>query len=325
MKKIIIALSVLLIGTNVFAASRVIRTVQPLRYGPSQHCHCCDHHQYRRGYAPSRYRSYPRGNYFNGSTNFYMPQQRVTPFTPVNRTMFYPNRNVIYRYGGHVEEANIKDISYNDNVNFHDVNLSLVEQDIYGKSFEHQDMNLRLNRLEKSMFNRTYPKMSYEERVNNLFVNYNSEKKQISDSNLSRLELNLFNRTYNNESEAARVARLEQKMLGAIQQGDIQERVNVLNSLSNQNNYSSNIKPSYGTCYGGYPAYGGNTGWRGFLSSLGMYFGGCPTGFTPGIDPYYSDNFGMNENGDSSYYTGNRGWQYNNSRSGSGTGVTILD
>lgn len=334
MRKAVLLLAVLLIGSNVFAASRIIRTVQPLpnsynNYG--SHCDY-DHHHNNRNYNnyDNRYRNYnnTQGTYYNNNNRYY-PQTRVRSVLPVNRNMYMPNRNVIYRYGSKVPDA-LKPVSYNDNVSYdantHDARLAIVEKNIYGKTFESQNVNLRLNRLERSMFNKTFPKMNYEERVNNVFINYNSESKQVASDNLVRLEKRVFNRTFDNDTELSRVSRLEEKILGAIQQGDLEDRMDTLNRISQKkDNYAvNNVQPSYGTCYGGYMPYG-SSGWKGALNTLGLMFGGCPTGLSPQVGQYNADNFGLTDGGDSNGFVGNRGYGYSNRQTGSGTGVTILD
>lgn len=338
MRKIVLLLAILLVGSNVFAGSRIIRTVQqlPNQYNynynnvpPCEYEHYRNHHGNNNNYNNynNNYRNYNRaqGAYYN---NGYYPQQRVKRVTPVNRSLYNPNRSTIYRFGSKAPEA-IKPISYDYDTNTHDARLSIVEKNVYGKTFETQNLNLRLDRLERSMFNKTYPKMSFEERVNNLFVNYNNESGKISQDNLVKLERRVFNRTFENDTEQSRISRLEEKMLGAIQQGELKDRVDTLNRISTKdagmNNHTvKNAQPSYGTCYGGYPPYG-STGWRGALNTLGLMFGGCPTGLSPQVDPYYADNFGFTDGGSSNGYVGNRGYGYDNRRTGTGTGVTILD
>lgn len=76
---------------------------------------------------------------------------------------------------------NYNNYNYNPSVynqaNLYDVNsarLSEVEQSLYGRTYENQNSNVRLNRLEKSVFNKTYPASPFEQRMNNLIMNYNN-------------------------------------------------------------------------------------------------------------------------------------------------------
>lgn len=70
--------------------------------------------------------------------------------------------------------------NYNPNIynqNTYDMNISrlaAVERSLYGRTFEKQNANTRLNRLEQSVFSRTYPNIPFDERMNNLIMNYNS-------------------------------------------------------------------------------------------------------------------------------------------------------
>ena len=63
-----------------------------------------------------------------------------------------------------------------------------AEKTILGQTFENQDMNVRLNRLEESVFNRTYPTLSFEQRVNNIIVNYNNTAGNTSYKNLDKYQ-----------------------------------------------------------------------------------------------------------------------------------------
>ena len=361
MKRIVLLLVLLLVGSNVFAATRVIRTYQPIPYNrglnpfvrPCAPCHGYNHYNnynnsyYRnyyngynnrygsRYYHPTRY--YNNYNHHNNYTNtgynnnYYRPQ-RVNMFDRImnmNRTIYrdttYPGRSKIHRINRSNIADNIKSVSYSKDANSKDPRLSLVEKNIYGKSYEHQEVNLRLNRLEKSMFNKTYPSLSNEERIENLFVNYNQEVQGVIPQELSELEKNVFEKTYEKEDELSRVSRLEAQVLGAIQQGNINNRVNMLKDViaSSKSQYTS----PYGTCYGGYmPQVNSNKGIKNTLSRLGDIFGkGCPTGISPQIPPYDTYHFDMPDSGNSQAYRTNYGYYYNNSRRGTGASIQILD
>lgn len=339
MKKITILLVLVLLGSAAFAESRVIRTYKPL---PSKqhYCHGCNNYYegYHRPYYSNgynrpyvRYRNtgyYPRQNVFN----------RVINNGVFRRTNVSPTQSALDRFrseanSGIVNVANIEPLKSNN------PRLSELEKYVFGKDYQHQDLALRLNRLEKSMFKKTFPKMSADERLDNLFANYNNQIKSVSPNIISDLEKCVWGRSYGAESMEVRVSKLEEEIFGAIQQGDLPERVMTLqNAMSATLKENYPISSPYGTCYGGYnpnqPSYnpnmasdfnGGNGVGR-FFNNLGMIFGGgCPTGWSPQLTPYGQSNYALQNDGDYEGYVGSNGYAYQNKRRGSGMGIQILD
>lgn len=217
--------------------------------------------------------------------------------------------------------------NYNNVNNTSNTNLSKIEYTLYGRSFESQNIGIRLGRIEKSLFSTTYPNQSYEQRIDNIISNFNQINKMpnISKSDLNRLEAKAFNQNFAQLSPEKRVERLEEKIFGAAQSGDLKTRINNLKLATKFNNGQSvnNINPMM------------KTGWRGIASTLGNAFnGGTMTGFTPPIDSSYNNyntpymgigggNYGMNGG-----YSNNRGLfrEYNGfSNFGTGAGVRILN
>ena len=203
--------------------------------------------------------------------------------------------------------------------------ITQAESAILGQTYEYQTPEIRLNRLEKTVFNRTYPKLSYEQRVNNIIVNYKRNNTQ-SNSNFKKLnkyERNYFGRTYSNDTLENRISRLEEYTMGAIQSGDFNTR------FENLQRYiaSHNSDRTYTTFspYCGTPVVQGS-GWRGLAGSLGNFFsgmaGGTPTGLTPPVYSPYINNYGPDYQ--RGYYS-NKGWNDHNTYYGSGSGVHILD
>ena len=336
MKKILLILFLLTFGVNAYAATRTIRTYRPIPYRRTVSPFVRPYNSYNNRFYGNNYnrnynRAYYNNRYYNSGYNYY-PQRRgifsgLRIFSrPAYRNNYYyrPVTTSGFRFGSCVKSP-VVPISYKADLK--DPRVSLVEKNVYGKSFEHQEMNLRLNRLEKSMFNKTYPSMSIEERIENIFVNYNGEVREVSPKQLNSLEKKVFKRTYDNDSDIDRVSRLEEHVLGAIQQGDINLRMDKLKAAIAGRTFTAPVEAPYGTCYGGYmPQMHNNTGWRGALSSLGSIFtGGYPTGYTPQIAPYDSFHFGMEDSGNSQMYADNYGYMYNNTRTGTGSGIQILD
>lgn len=210
--------------------------------------------------------------------------------------------------------------------------VTQIELSLFGKNFAYQDILIRLSRIEKNIFNRTYPNLTLSQRVDNIIANYNQsiEYPNISKNTLTKIEMKIFGRNFNEESKQNRIERLEQQILGAVQSGDILTRYETLKTLAG--NYNSN---QYSPNYYSNPLISTQGGWKGVLSSLGgMLLGnnGTITGFTPGLDPYYTNSPYLNYSSLGSpgygYYNGyrsNRGYYDRFNNYGSQTGVTILD
>ena len=155
-------------------------------------------------------------------------------------------------------------------------------------------------------FNSLAPKTTY--------INTQPIKQNIP--NLNNLELKVFGTTFNSDTDLTRIERLEQRLMGTIQSGNLRARYNVLEKVIAK--YNSDIYSSYYST----PIVSSGGGWRGLAGSLGNFFStynGYPTGMTPPIAPVY------NTPGYHRGYTSNRGWGYNNVNRGSGTRVHILD
>lgn len=216
-------------------------------------------------------------------------------------------------------------------INYPDIGR--IEHSLYGRSFENQNLSSRLSRIERSLFTTTYPNSSDSQRIDNIISNFNQLNKypNISKNVLSRIETKVLNQNFPQNNPETRIERLEQRIFGAVQSGDIDSRYEAL--VTAAKNYNANPLNNYNAN----PVMG--SGWKGILSSMGnSMLGGTMTGFTPPINPY-GNNYGYNDpyaslgSGGSGVY---RGYRTNNglgrysyhddfSNYGSGTGVTILD
>ena len=162
----------------------------------------------------------------------------------------------------------------------------------------------------------------------------------VTNSGLERLERKIFQRTYNGETYEKRLDRLEQKLFGAEQSGNVDDRFITLRSAAK--NYKT-YNPYYDSChdgyyansypYGGYQAplftYGQGSNWRRTMwNNFRNYAGigaGMPTGITPAMDPAYMDWFEADRAAKNEYYQTNHGYRNFRTNSGTGTGVTVLD
>ena len=157
-------------------------------------------------------------------------------------------------------------------------------------------------------------------------------------SGIDKLERKILLQTYEYDSAKNRIERLEQRIFGASQQGELAERFKTLkdvsknfkaynpNSMYEEQNYSAenSYRPPIftGTAGSGWQ----NTLWGNFKNQ----FVGMPTGYTPAMDPAYMDYFEaeramMGGNGESADIRTNTGYYRANRDHGMRTGVTILD
>lgn len=164
---------------------------------------------------------------------------------------------------------------------------------------------------------------------------------------LSRLEKQIFKQTYEYDLPENRMERLETKMFGTCQSGNMRDRYLLLqNAAKNYKAYNSRFYDGGNKrIYNNYrpPIFTGSTGssWKNMLWGNFMnQFAGYPTGLTPtlsqGMDPAYMDYFeaeremvknGYNSynNGNSTYYQTPYGYRTTKTDRGYGTGVHILD
>lgn len=248
------------------------------------------------------------------------------PLQPVNQT------NSIQDYGNSITSVPDPFVG-NSTPNYSDVRR--IEQSLFGRTYDGQNINMRLTRIEKSLFTTTYPTVPESQRIDNIISNFNQMNKypNISQNALSRMESKVFGQNFPQNNQQRRIERLEQKIFGAVQSGDMNSRYEALKIAINT--YNKNLANSnYQTNYNTPP----QKGWRGVANALGGNFmGGSMTGFTPPISPYYGNTMGSYGNPFAGLGSGiYRGYGSNNglggyrymdqySNYGSGTGVTILD
>lgn len=171
--------------------------------------------------------------------------------------------------------------------------ITKAEKSILGQTYENQHIDVRLNRLEKTVFNRTYPAMSYEQRVNNIIVNYknnNLTANSAVNKKLNKMEKKVFRRTFSDDSAENRISRLEEQIFGTIQNGDINSRYDMLSkAVSHYNNSQdafSTVIPD-DPYFALPPTTGGIRSLAGsFTNFMNRQFVGMPTGYSPQIYPY---------------------------------------
>ena len=166
--------------------------------------------------------------------------------------------------------------------------------------------------------------------------NTNNEK-QVSNNikGLSKIENQVFFQSYEYDTPIKRIERLEQKIFGACQNGELEDRVNLLKNASKsyksfnrnymQDEYRDNLYSQYRP-----PIFTGTMGssWRNNAwSNFKNQFVGMPTGLTPAMDPAYMDYFEADRMGSGEQFDiqTNRSYYKSNRHRGAGMGVTLLD
>lgn len=223
--------------------------------------------------------------------------------------------------------------------------INEVERSLYGQMFTTQDILIRLSRIEKSLFSTTYPNSTLAQRVDNIIMNFNqiNQYPNISKAELSKIEAKVFGRNYAQNDTPVRIERLEQELLGAVQNGEMESRYETVKVAAS--NYNSQPADFYQTPLAQNSIGGNPRHWKGILGTLGsVFFGtGALTGFSPPLDPFYNntayggngyDNFanlggsGLGGNPGYGMYSGNRtnrGYSDQYKSYGTGSRVTILD
>ena len=115
--------------------------------------------------------------------------------------------------------------------------ITRIEKQLYNKSYENEDIYLRLSRLEASLHKTVSPDLDLATRVENL-----SDELQISAmpgyllKDIEFLENFNFNKQFNKDTPDNRLERLEYHLIGALQEGNYKDRIFKLKSLNDNNN-----------------------------------------------------------------------------------------
>lgn len=117
--------------------------------------------------------------------------------------------------------------------------ITQIEKKMYNKSYENEDIYQRLNRLELSLHKVVSSDADLVTRVDNL-----SNELQISAmpgyllKDIGVLEQANFEKIFKNDTPDNRLERLEYHLIGAVQDGNFQDRIFKLKSLNDHNNVS---------------------------------------------------------------------------------------
>ena len=151
--------------------------------------------------------------------------------------------------------ANLSPVKANNITNIANYpRVSALEQDIFNATYDNDDVAVRLERLEKKLFGKPNTSMDLSERTDRLEAvidpDYSSNAVKPNDRiqlTLSALEQQILGHTYNRDSTEKRIKRLEEDVLGASQNGNIEDRLMTLEKALNSSEpqYSSNAIPSF--------------------------------------------------------------------------------
>lgn len=210
--------------------------------------------------------------------------------------------------------------------------VTQIEQIILNKTYESEPIDIRLERLERKIFRRTFSNYSLAQRMDNLTNSVAESSVDVRDKRaLIQLETRVFARNYNSDNTKSRVERLEQKMFGASQSGDLTLRIrNLQTAINGYRNYTSynsyntytpprtttylpTYYPSYRPNYSYYRrpparmyrkpgAYRRYSSWLNPVYALTSYFRGTMTGYTV---PVQNQNAVQGYNYDDQYYDDN--------------------
>lgn len=151
--------------------------------------------------------------------------------------------------------------------------LGKIEQELWGFEYGSQTDSERIGRIEQSVFGQTNDKETIEKRIEkiNKALGIESQKEAqssagellseemdgISYPQIDQLEMKLFSQVYDKENIYKRIERLEKKIFGAAQDGDLASRTDKLKGYLNIDTtpktvYSRGDIPQYEQSYDGY-------------------------------------------------------------------------
>ncbi len=127
--------------------------------------------------------------------------------------------------------------------------LSKIENDLWGFEYSNDTENDRISRIEKNVFGQTNTSETLEKRVEkiNRALGIESQKEAqssagelmqeevegVSYPQIDQLELKLFSKVYDKENIYKRIERLEKKIFGSPQEGDLAARTDKLKGYLN--------------------------------------------------------------------------------------------
>ena len=145
------------------------------------------------------------------------------------------------------------------------IQLSKIENSIWGFEYAKDDTQKRLSRIENNVFGNVNSKLSTEQRIKKLneamgFESFEDSQKQayeidksevagINYPQIDKLEYQMFNSTYENEHIYKRLDRLETKIFGSTQDGNLASRTDRLKAYIKQDVVAQNPNYHYQQAY----------------------------------------------------------------------------
>lgn len=174
--------------------------------------------------------------------------------------------------------------------------ISQIESILFNKTYENEDIELRLRRLEKKTCSRIFSGSDLSWRVDNIMSHVDQSKLyNISSKELAAIEKKILGKSYARDNLDSRLSRLEQQMFGASQSGKPDERYQTLLAASNHYTNMSLPSSSFETTTITTTQPQGRV--KGMLRNVfgSMFDSGYVTGCTPPIAPYgYNQPYGFN-------------------------------
>lgn len=116
--------------------------------------------------------------------------------------------------------------------------ITQIEQYLFNRNYKNEEIKKRLERLEKKLFNKTYQSASLAQRVENIESNIDmAQMAGVNVDELAIIEKRIFNQSFPYDDTNFRLARLEQKLLGAVQNGNFKSRYETV-KMAAMSNYS---------------------------------------------------------------------------------------
>lgn len=142
--------------------------------------------------------------------------------------------------------------AYNYQDDYGSAKLAEIESSILGRHYIGQNIDLRLNRLEQTVFNRTYPNSTITQRIDNLVVYHNNNSGRFANNN------NTINPVSSNNKVKGIINGITSSFFGT--------PTGLTPPINPYYSYGSN---GYGSNYGDYQDYYGNNGWYRKNNSIG--------------------------------------------------------
>lgn len=173
--------------------------------------------------------------------------------------------------------------------------ISQIESILFNRTYESEDIELRLRRLEKKTCSQIFSGSDLAWRVDNVMAHIDqSALYNIPSKELASIEKQVLGRSFTKDNLDNRLARLEHQMLGAAQSGKPDQRYQTI--LTASNHYTNMSLPSSPFSTTTIAGTQGN-GFKGMLQNVfgSIFNGGYVTGYTPPIAPYgYTQPYGFN-------------------------------